>query len=415
MTALLEREPFLLTLDELFSQAANGRGQAVLLSGEAGIGKTSLVEGFLERHQSRMRLLWGACEALFTPRPLGPLYDIARDVHGPLQALLGGEGNRSALFAAVLEELAEGTMPTIFVIEDIHWADEATLDLIKFLARRLHRTRALLLVTYREEELSQEHPLRLVLGDLPARTTTRLWLPPLSEDAVAILARQARRPVEHLHAVTGGNPFFLTEVLRREEPGVPMSVSDAVLAQVARRTPEARQLLELVAVVPSRIAWGLVEGVSPTASLGLAECLETGLLDQEGATVGYRHELARQAVERALTPARRRALHAEVLHVLLERGVEQTPLAQLVHHAAQAEDGALVLRFAPAAAREAAVQGAHREAANHYRRALGYVRLLEAGEQQEVQAVLLDELAQECALTGQTEEALQMRLTALAL
>lgn len=211
MTALLEREPFLLTLDELFAQAAEGRGQVALISGEAGIGKTSLMECFLARHQSGMRSLWGACEALFTPRPLGPLYDIASDVHSPLQTLLGGEGNRAALFAAVLEELTEGTMPTIFIIEDIHWADEAILDLIKFLARRLHRTRALLLVTYRDEELGRGHPLRFVLGDLPTRDVTRLWLPPLSEDAVATLARQARRPAESLYAVTGGNPFFLTD------------------------------------------------------------------------------------------------------------------------------------------------------------------------------------------------------------
>ncbi len=415
MSILLERESFLRTLEELFRQAVEGRGQVVLISGEAGIGKTSLVEGFLARHPSGMRSLWGACEALFTPRPLGPLYDIAAHAHGPLQTLLGGEGNRAALFAAVLEELAAGTTPTIFVIEDIHWADEATLDLLKFLARRLHRMRALLLVTYREEELGREHPLRLVLGDLPARDVTRLWLPPLSEAAVTTLAQQAKRSIEHLHAVTGGNPFFLTEVLRREEPGVPTSVSDAVLAQVARRTPEAQRLLELVAVVPSRISWGIVEAVRPAASSGLAECLEAGILHQEGTAIAYRHELARQAVERALTPARRRALHAEVLRVLLERGGEQTSLAELVHHAAEAEDGALVLRFAPAAAREAAAQGAHRAAADHYRRALHTAGLLEAEGKPELQAVLLAELAEECALTGQRQEAFQAHTNALVL
>jgi len=415
MTALLEREPFLLTLDELFAQAAEGRGQVALLSGEAGIGKTSLVEGFLARHASEMRSLWGACEALFTPRPLGPLYDIAPQTHGPLQALLAGEGNRAALFAAVLEELAESEMPTTLVLEDIHWADESTLDLIKFLARRIHRTRVLLLVTYRDEELSREHPLRLVLGDLPTRDVTRLWLPPLSEDAVATLARKARCPVEHLYAVTGGNPFFLTEVLMNDEPGVPMSVSDAVLAQVTRRSPEAQRLLECVAVVPSRISWEIVEAVSPTSRSGLAECLEMGLLQQEGTEIGYRHELARQAVERALTPAQRCALHADLLRVLMGRGVEQTPLAQLVHHAAQAEDGALVLRFAPAAAREASSHGAHRAAADHYRRALYYADLLEVAGQHEVQATLLDELADECALIGQTEEAFRASTAALSL
>ena len=105
MTALLEREPFLLTLDELFSQAEDGRGQVALISGEAGIGKTALVESFLARHPSGMRSLWGACEALFTPRPLGPLYDIAahpppvadppwrrREPRGALCGRAGGTG-----------------------------------------------------------------------------------------------------------------------------------------------------------------------------------------------------------------------------------------------------------------------------------------------------------------------------------
>lgn len=192
-------------------------------------------------------------------------------------------------------------------------------------------------------------------------------------------------------------------------------MSDAVLAQVARRSPEAQRLLELVAVVPHRIPWGLVEAISAPTSRELAECLEVGILLQEGTSVGYRHELARQAVERALTPTRRRALHADVLRVLLERGVEQTSLAQLVHHAAEAEDGALVLRLAPAAASLATAQGAHRAAADHYRRALGYADLLEAAGQQEVQATLLDALADECALTGQTEEAFRACTAALAL
>ena len=151
-------------------------GGRCLVSGEAGIGKTSLVECFLERHHAEIRVLWGACEALFTPRPLGPLYDIAQQAQTPLRALLEGDASRATLFAAVLDELVDGALPTVVVVEDIHWADEATLDLIKFLARRIHRTRTLLILTYRDDELSKEHPLRQVLGDLPARDVTRLPL-----------------------------------------------------------------------------------------------------------------------------------------------------------------------------------------------------------------------------------------------
>ncbi|HUY75515.1 MAG TPA: AAA family ATPase [Ktedonobacterales bacterium] len=415
---LFERDTFLHTLDNLLSQVQAGSGRIALVSGEAGIGKTSLVECFLERRLTEMRVLFGACEALFTPRALGPLYDIAYQTSAPILPLLESTVNRAALFATVLADLTQAALPTVLVIEDIHWADEATLDLIKFLARRIHHTNTLLVLTYRDDVLSKDHPLRLVLGDLPARAVTRLWLPPLSEAAVATLAQKASRPAQELHAVTGGNPFFLTEVLASDAlgsdmPGVPTSVSDAVLAQIARRSPEAQRLLELVAVVPTKVAWQTVEAVGGASSAGLEECLAAGLLHVEGGAIGYRHELARQAVESALAPTRRQMLHAEVLAALLEPGATPVPLAQLVHHAVQAEDRTLALRFAPEAAKQASAQRAHREAAAHYRTALHSAELLDAERHGEQRAELLDALSYECSLTGQIEEATQAASAAL--
>ena len=101
---LLERDPFFLTLNDLLRQAGEGHGRVALISGEAGIGKTALVERF-SRNPGDVRTLWGACEALFTPRPLGPLYDIAQQLQTPLRALLDGEASRATLFAAMLDEL----------------------------------------------------------------------------------------------------------------------------------------------------------------------------------------------------------------------------------------------------------------------------------------------------------------------
>lgn len=164
---LLERERFLRALDESLCHAAAGHGQLALISGEAGIGKTSLIERFIEQCPPDTRTLWGACEALFTPRPLGPLYDIAQQSQAPLRAALELPTNRATLFAAVMDELTSSPTPTIVILEDIHWADEATLDLITFLARRIHRTTALLIVIYRDDELVKEHPLRRVLGGAP--------------------------------------------------------------------------------------------------------------------------------------------------------------------------------------------------------------------------------------------------------
>jgi DNA-binding CsgD family transcriptional regulator len=408
MTAdLLERDEYLSALDEALRQAASGHGRIALVSGEAGIGKTALVERFAADAPADPRVLWGACEALFTPRPLGPLYDLALQTQGPLRALLESETNRATLFAAMLDELSHS--PTILVIEDIHWADEATLDLIKYLGRRIARTPSLLILTWRDDEIDKGHPLRLVLGDLPARDVIRLSLPPLSQAAVATLAREAQRDGNDLYRATGGNPFFLTEALASDAPGAPTSVSDAVLARIARRSPAAQRLLELVAIAPNRIESWLVAAVSPEDMAAVDECLAAGILRLEGDAVAFRHELARQTVESALSPTRRRALHAHVLQGLLEHGYESVPLARLTHHAMRAEDAALVLRFAPLAARQASAQGAHREAAAQYQTALRYTDQM-APEQR---AGLLDELAYEQYLSGHLEDALMTCQAAL--
>jgi DNA-binding CsgD family transcriptional regulator len=406
---LLERDEYLSALDEALRQAATGHGRIALVSGEAGIGKTALVERFVADAPAGVRVLWGACEALFTPRPLGPLYDLAQQTQGPLRALLENETNRATLFAAVLDELAQES--TILVVEDIHWADEATLDLIKYLGRRIARTASLLILTWRDDEIDKAHPLRLVLGDLPAREVARLSLPPLSQAAVATLAREAQRDGNDLYRATGGNPFFLTEALASGALGAPTSVSDAVLARIARRSPAAQRLLELVAIAPNRIESRLVAADSPEDATALDECLAAAILRLEGDAIAFRHELARQAVESALSPTRRRALHAQVLHALLEYGAESVPLARLAHHAIQAEDAALILRFAPDAARQASSRGAHREAAAHYQSALRYADQMTS----EQWAGLLDELASEQYLSGYLEDALLTCQTALPL
>jgi DNA-binding CsgD family transcriptional regulator len=408
---LLERDRELAVLSTLLDSITAGQGRIAVVSGEAGIGKTSLVELALGQASTSIRTLWGACEALFTPRPLGPLYDIAQQTISSLRDVLVSETNRAILFATVLDELAHAAAPTVMVIEDIHWADEATLDLIKYLGRRVHRTPALLILTYRDDEIDKNHPLRLVLGDLPTGDSSRLHLRPLSEVAVAALAERAHRPGKNLYSATGGNPFFLTEVLASDTVGLPASVSDAVLARVARRSPEAQRLLDAVAVSPGRIERWVVAALDAGEERALEECLTAGILRLDGHLIAFRHELARQAVERALSSTRRQALNTQMLHALLESEIEPASLAQLAHHAAQAEDAALVLRFAPEAARHASAQGAHREAAAHYQTALRYAESLDS----EQQAELLEGYSQELYLNGYIRDAVQPGETALAL
>ncbi|HEY7985183.1 MAG TPA: AAA family ATPase [Ktedonobacterales bacterium] len=409
--SLLEREGLLAQLDALLRGAAGGGGKVVLVSGEAGIGKTSLVERFAGQHQADSRTLWGACEALFTPRPLAPLYDIARASAGPLRALLERPPERAAIYAALLDELQAGTRPVIVVFEDVHWADEATLDVIKFLGRRIQPLRALFIVTFRDDEIGPAHPLRTVIGDLPARAVARLAIPPLSERAVHALAAPTGQQSARLYAVTGGNPFFVSEVLASGATGVPASVRDAVLARVGRLSPAARGVVELAAVVPARVEQELLDQLVGPSAPSVEEALSAGVLRADGAQVAFRHELARQAVEEALAPATRRALNRQVLRQLLESTAEPLPVARLVHHATQAQDAALVLRYAPPAAREAAARGAHREAAAHYATALRHGAALAPAER----AGLFEALSYEDYLTSRMDESALAREQALAI
>jgi predicted ATPase len=407
---LLERQEFFGELEAILSDVVAGNGRFVLVSGEAGIGKTSLLEKFTAAHKAQVRVLWGACDALFTPRPLGPLYDIAHETQGDLLERLEEEAPRASIFSAALDELENEHTPSITVIEDVHWADEATLDLLKFLGRRINRLGSMIVVTYRDDQVGVDHPLRQVMGDLPNRAVKRLLLSPLSAAAVDALAASAGRSIEDLHAVTGGNPFFVTEVLASKDSGVPVTVRDAVLSRAARLSPAARSVLELVAVVPARTEmWLLDNTISPDGST-LEECVSAGMLRCDVQTISFRHELARLAVEDSIPAARRQRLHHLVLKALLSGGAA-APLARIVHHAVQAGDRAAVLKHAPVAARQAAALNAHREAASHYRSALKYPDGLAPHER----AGLLESLSFESYLTGEIDEALESRREALIL
>jgi ATP/maltotriose-dependent transcriptional regulator MalT len=401
---LLEREKFLSELEALLESVIAGNGRFVLVSGEAGIGKTSLVERFAENHKKHARVFWGACDALFTPRPLGPLYDIAAQTQSNLLTLLEEEAPRASILSAVLAEVERSNTPAILVIEDVHWADEATLDLLKFLGRRINRVRSLIIVTYRYDEIVALHPLRLVLGDLPNRSVARLRLEPLSEAGVNTLAARAGRYIEDLYTVTDGNPFFVTEALASKAPGVPVTVRDAVIARAARLSPDARSVLELVSVVPAKTERWLLNDTINLSLSALEECVSAGMLLWDGETIAFRHELARLAIENSLPVSQRQSLHSLVLKALRTQRSESL-LARIVHHAAQAGDDAAVLEFAPVAARQAAALSAHREAASHYQTALRFADKLAPEER----AGLLESRSYECYLTSQVEEAIEAR------
>lgn len=195
---LWERSATLDLLDDLLRESTRG-GRVAVVAGEAGIGKSVLVTEFARRCGARV--LWGGCDRLVTPRALGPLHDIGRQAGGVLADRLGAGAAQEEIFAAFLEELSgprQRSRPVV-VVEDVHWADEATLDWLVWLGRRIGRLPALLVVTYRDDEVGAEHPLRGALAALPSALVRRVRLQPLSR---ACVTEQAGPPV-HRRPGTG--------------------------------------------------------------------------------------------------------------------------------------------------------------------------------------------------------------------
>jgi DNA-binding CsgD family transcriptional regulator len=406
----LERSDCLSRLDAVLTEVVSrGCGRLVLVNGEAGVGKTALVRRFCGELGSSARVLWGTCDALFTPRPLGPLFDVAEATGGELAELVQTGAKPHEVMATLVRELGSRG-PTVLVLEDVHWADEATLDVVRMLARRVQMVAALVIASYRDDELDRDHALRMVLGDLATdRTIRRLKIVPLSPSAVARLAEQHGVDADELYRKTAGNPFFVTEVLAARGDEIPSTVRDAVFARAARLSVPARALLEAVAAIPQRAELWLLEGLAADALDHLEECLVSGMLTAEVRAVAFRHELARRAVEEALAPDRRLALHRKALELLADPPASALDHARLAHHAEAAGDAEAVLRYAPQAGARAASVGAHREAAAQYARAL---RVAD-GRQLELRADFLARRAAECYLTSQIDEAIGAQREAL--
>ncbi len=406
---LLERESSLGSLGQYATEARRGEGRLVLVSGEAGVGKSALVEQ-LEEDTSDARWLWGACDGLFTPRPLGPLFDIAEHLGGELLDLCRAHAPRDDLFAALLRQANDPATLSVLVFEDVHWADEATVDLLRFLGRRLRNTAVLLIATYRDDAWSASDPLRLALGELATqRSTRRIGLGPLSAGAIATLATGSGLDAAELHRLTNGNPFYATEALRGGADVVPPSARDAVLARGARLRGTARELLDVAALTGTRVEVRLLEAVTVCPPDAIDELLTSGLLTGDGEWLRFRHEIARLAVEQAVAAHRRVAIHARVLAALGVLGCDED--ARMAFHAEAAGDGPAVFAHAARAAQRSAELGSHREAAAQFERALRHT----AGADDAMLASLYEGYASEVSVLDRWTEAADADTQALAL
>jgi DNA-binding NarL/FixJ family response regulator len=405
---LLERSEQLGFLsDSLTAVSSTGRGRLVLLRGEAGVGKTAVVRRFCAAQGSQGRMLLGACEALFAPRALGPFVDVAQAVGGELEDLVEVGGRPHEVLSALARVIGHAS-PTVLVLEDLHWADEATLDVLRLLGRRIDGICALVLATYRDDELDALHPLRVVVGELArVRGVQSLELERLSLAAVTALAEPYEVDAEELYRRTGGNPFFVSEVLAAGAKEVPSTVRDAVLARAALLGDPARTLLQALAVAPPVAEIDVLHAIAGEAAQDLGECIDSGMVVPVGRGVAFRHELARLVIEESIAPDRRVTLHARALQALSNSADH----ARLAHHADAAGDAGAVLRFAPEAARRASALGAHRESAAQYARTLRFAETLA----QEERAELLEHCAYECMLSDRSGDAIDALRTAITI
>ena len=463
---LIGRQPELAELESHHRDARDGEPAVVLLGGEAGVGKTRLLEALLERSQAAgTRTLVGRCLDLGGGTlPYAPVADalrqLVRDLEraevarllGPRRAELarilpelgGGpdepaEGDRAEarmrLFVALhaaLEALAR-ERPLLLAFEDIHWADASTLDLIGFLTRHLRDEPLLLVATFRSDELHRRHPLRPVLaelGRLPA--TARIDLEPLTAEDVAGQAASilGERPqpelVDELVRRAGGNAFFVEELLAARIDAGDRELSpllrDIVGARLGRLPEGTRQLLGVVAVAGPAAEHELLEAVTGTRGQALADVLrpavEHHVLVTDGQTHRFRHALVQEVVEGDLLPGERTRLHRAVAETLadapgLAAGRREHLDAELAHHWATAQEHDRAFAATLRAARQAREAAAVTEAVRHYERALELWDAADRSADTPPRVEVLDAVAQAARDAGQLQRALGHLRTAL--
>jgi len=399
---LVERQSYLEKLLSAFENIADGEGHCIFLSGEAGIGKTSLVKAFTKEVKNRSNIYQGYCDALFTPRPLAPLYDILLQLKDAPPAITNNISDRTALFADAFHELKNRKGTSIIIFEDIHWADEATLDFIKFLARRITQLRCLFILSYRDNEIHATHSLRTVLGQLNAGSFTRMQLPSLSRQAVKKMAKEKGFDGEMVYNISSGNPFYVNEILASYSLGIPDNIRDSILSVYNRLDEKTRHVLALLSAFPTPLEVGCLEILEPASIAAVQSCLDSQILIMDNNRIFFKHELYRRTVESSLSPLIRIDLNKKILATFRELFIKDGKIEQIIHHAKNANEYNLVVQYAPAAAKQAVSVGAHIEASKLYLTAIEYYQ----GDDEDTLIGFYEPYAYECYLTNQIKEAI---------
>ena len=394
---LLERDGALAALAEARDAAARGEGRVVFVTGEPGIGKTSLVTRFVRDLEAGARVLFGTCDDLSIPRPLGPIRDLVGSVSAPLEEALAAGAAPHDIQSLLIAELELPPRPTVLVLEDVHWADDATLDSITVLGRRIGSLPALLVLTFRGGEVPPGHPLHAAVGAIRA------------DDSVCPRARAALRERGRLarRRRRGRGLRGDRQATRSTSPSCsPRDRPPSCRRRSRTRCSDARRGSTTPRGASSSSSrscraasrTSLLDAVMPGWPAAAEEPERRQLLEVDPRYVRFRHELARNAIRSSVPIAARRRLHAEILEALLAADADP---ADIVHHAEAAGAEDVVADYALVAARRAAALESNREAYSHYRRASDFVDRLPPAEQ----AAVLEELATAAYVVGRLDDA----------
>ncbi|MEM9760890.1 MAG: AAA family ATPase, partial [Pseudomonadota bacterium] len=404
---IFDREHELAQLTDALERVSRADGVVVALLGEAGIGKSSLARKFMETIGQDVRVLRGYCDDLGIAEPLGVLRDLAREAGIELNEDLAEPGTRLGAFSKVFDGFFATRGPTLVLVEDVHWADDATVDFLRFLTRRIAGTRLMLVLTARSDGALGRYKVRRIMGDAISHDAIRLELGPLSQETIARLAEDAGANADQLKELTGGNAFFVTELLNSQDGRRSESIEESVLLRADRLGASQREVLDTASVFPRQI-----ERAHLSALLGrdvdqaLLSIADEGFLVLANDAFEFRHVLVRQAINLALPLTSRRAMNGQLLNMLkAEAGASAS---RLLYHAREASDDAEVTELAVKAAAEAADIGARREARDFYRLA---VEMEGAGATVE----LLEAAAHACHLVGSDADSIALQTRALEL
>ena len=377
-------------LGDALEDTRTGSGALMLVGGEAGAGKSALVSTFLKEVAVPVAASW--CDGASTPRPLGPVIEIAAQVEVDVTL------PRYELFGALVAALAR--QPIVVLIEDVHWIDEASADFLRHAARRLDRAPALLVVTYRDDQIGANPALTKLIGELaPLSAARRLPVQPLTAAGVSALVGGSGLDADEVFRQSAGNAFFVTEMISTGSSR-PASVREVVLARVASLTPAGRHAVDVASQLGVRFPVDLLIAAAGADAAGVDDCIEHAALTCAGDEAAFRHEIARATIDDAMPPLRRAAVNRAILACLQTR--PDVDVARLATHATAANEADPAFGYGVQAGDRAARLGSHREAVEHYRNALRFA----SGRSAPERADLHEQVAAECMVTDEMDEAL---------